>query len=217
MPDSNPAAPDTDAGRRTAPRGRRFWRWLQGAVYLLVLAVLTLVFTPAGDWLGNALTHVDPLAQADYIVVLGGNDERAVEAAHLFREGWAPTVIVTSADEAADQLSKVAQAYGVPEAAILVDRRPVRTADHPATIAQLPGIDPAHAHFIILTSSYHTSRSRAVFLKAGYRNVILRCPDWRAGGRLDTGKRDWAGRAADVASKLYETLAWALYKVRGWA
>jgi uncharacterized SAM-binding protein YcdF (DUF218 family) len=195
---------------------RRITSIVQWAVNLIVAGCLALVFTPAGDWLGDALISVDPLAKADYIVVLGGQYERGVEAANLYREGWAPKVIVTSAGHDAVALAEVAKAYGVPAGDILIDTAATRTADHPRTVSKLPGVDKKTDRFIVLTSPYHTSRSKACFQRDGYERICMQSLGWRMGGRYASTKGHWTQRAATLSGKLYEVLGWAMYGVRGW-
>ena len=185
-------------------------------VNLIVVLCLVLVFTPAGDWLGDALISVDPLTKADYIVVLDGNRERGVEAANLYRQGWAPKVIVSSTRDGAPELAEIVKAYGVPVDDILIDGETTRTATHPETVARLPGVDKKTDRFIVLTSQYHTSRSRACFQRAGYVHVCMQSPGWRIGGRYRDSETGWGQRAATLVTKLYEVLAWAMYRVRRW-
>jgi uncharacterized SAM-binding protein YcdF (DUF218 family) len=193
---------------------RRLGFLVQWMVNLTVAGVLVLVCTPAGDWLGDALISVDPLEKADYIVVLGGSNERAVEAANLYRQGWAPKVIVSSLNHSVGGLADVVEAYGVPSENILIDGATKRTATHPETVAQLSGVDKKTDRFIILTSPYHTSRSRACFQRGGYEHIIMRSPDWRVGGRFRSG--GWSQRASSLAEAVYEVLGWAMYSVCGW-
>jgi uncharacterized SAM-binding protein YcdF (DUF218 family) len=195
---------------------RRLAALAQWTVNLVVIACLVLVFTPAGDWLGDALISIDPLEKADYIVVLDGNRERGVEAANLYRQGWAPKVIVSSTKLSVIDLAAIVQAYGVPAEDILIDGETTRTATHPATVAQLPGVDEKTDRFIILTSPYHTSRSRACFQRGGYEHICMQSPAWRAGGRYKNNETDWTQRAGTLAEKLYEVLAWGMYFVWGW-
>ncbi|MDP6637002.1 MAG: YdcF family protein [Phycisphaerae bacterium] len=193
---------------------RRVASIVQWMVNLTVILCLVLVFTPVGDWLGEALISVDPLTKADYIVVLGGKHERAVEAARLYRERWAPKVIVTSRKNSAKALAKVVEAYGVPAKDILIDAETIRTATHPDTVARLREVDIKTDRFIILTSPYHTSRSKACFKRYGYEHICMRSPDWRAGGRYGTG--GWSQRAISLFEKVYEVFGWAMYSVFGW-
>ena len=195
---------------------RRLASIVQWMVNLTVAGCLILVFTPAGDWLGDALISVDPLEKADYIVVLGGSRERAVEAANLYREGWAPKVIVTSLSDSVGGLADVVKAYGVPGDDILIDGETTRTASHPETVARLPGVDKETDRFIVLTSSYHTSRSRACFQRGGYKHICMQSPGWRMGGRHAPAPIGWGQRATTLTVKLYEVFAWAMYRVRGW-
>jgi len=204
-----------DRPRRS--RVRRIAVFVQWIVNLVALLCIALVFTPAGDWLGDALIDVDPLTEkADYIVVLGGDHERGVEAANLYREGWAPKVLVTSSREDAAALAEVVKACGVPVGDVLIDGEATRTADHGETVARLPGIDKLANRFIIITSPYHTSRAKACFQRDGYRHICMQGPRWRAGGRYMPDEFGWTQRAATLGSKLYEVLAWAMYRVRGW-
>jgi|GEM_PF-1902668 len=196
---------------------RRLASVLQWTVNLIALLCLVLVFTPAGDRLGDALISVDPLTKADYIVVLGGHRERGIEAANLYREGWAPKVIASSLKQDVSELADIMEAYGVPSDDILIDGVGTRTATHPETVAQLPGVDKKNDRFIILTSSYHTSRSRACFKHGGYQHICMQIPGWRVGGRYTTGRQaGWGQRAETLTTKLYEVLAWAMYRARGW-
>ena len=189
---------------------------LRGAAVVFVSLLAVLVFTPAGEALADRLVQVDPLEPADYIVVLGGSHERAVEAAHLYRQGWAKKVIVSSRGRGADDLASVAIAYGVPEDDILLDREATRTADHPRTVARVAPIDPQVTRLMLVTSQYHTSRARACFVRQGYRNLCMRDPGWQRGGHfaaVDPGVRT---RTQEVMSMLSEVAGWAIYQVRGW-
>lgn len=180
-----------------------------------MLVVAVLVVTPLGDRLSERLITVDPLAKADFIVVLGGGHERAVEAARLYRDGWAPKVVVSSAGHWADDLADIVNAYGVPRSDILIDRQATRTHDHPRTVAQLPGIDPKSQRFIVVTSGYHTRRAANCFRQAGYSQLILRSPDWENGGRF-AGERKWPDRFRDIPAVSRELLANLYYSLRGW-
>ena len=220
--DSEPAITETVSVDTSGDRPRRsFLRRLasivQWMVNLTVAVCLVLVFTPAGDWLGDALIDVDPLTnKGDYIVVLGGNCERAIEAANLYREGWAPKVIVSALRRNVEGLADIVKAYGVPADDILIDGVGTCTATHPETVARLPGVDKKTDRFIIITSSYHTSRSKACFRRGGYEHICMQSPAWRAGGRHVGAPGHWTQRAATLSTKLYEVLAWAMYRVRGW-
>ena len=204
-----------DRPRRRCRRIRAALAVIQWAVNLCVLAAIGMVFTPAGDWVGRKLTRVDPLAKADYIVVLGGDAERAVEAARLYEKGWAPKVIASSQGDDVDELARILRDFGVPPDAILLDARPTRTADHPRTVAAVGGVDPRRDRFIVVTSLYHTTRSRACFERGGYKHILVRAPSWRLPGPLSPEGMSWGKHARDLFGKTYEVFAWAYYKARG--
>ena len=208
--------PEATAPPRRFRRLRRVLRPVQWAVNLAVAAGAMLAWTPAGDWLEKRLIAVDPPTKADYIVVLGGGHSRAVEAADLYRDGWAGKVIFTSRFDDADLLAEIARSHGVPKKDVITDRDAMRTADHPRTLAALPGVDK-HAHrFLIVTSALHTSRARACFRRAGFRSVCMRAPNWEKGGRLAPRKKSLGVGPGNVPALVRELLAWGYYKLRGW-
>lgn len=211
--DTHEGQPEARPPRRGARTCRRLLRCGQWLVNLGVLAALLLVFTPLGTWFGRGLLAVDPLEKSDYIVVLSGNFKRMIEGARLYREGWAGKVIISSSRKRAQQYADLAVLCGVPREAILLDGEATRTADHPRTVADLPGVDPANDRFILVTSWMHTSRARACFAHAGYRNIRMRAPIWE----METPPRESSiSRAHVLPLKLYEMAAWAYYKLRGW-
>lgn len=203
-----------DEARRRS-RVRRGLRALQWAVNVAVVFVAVWVLAPGPDRVGQALLHLDPPAESDFILVLGGNNERAVEAARLYRDGLARKVIISSTGAEADALAEVAKAYGVPAGDIVLDRGPLTTRDHPETVARLPGVYPAKTKLLIVTSRRHSSRARAVFVKAGYTHIRFREPGWRLeDDRLPD--RNWRDRLRDMPEEMYELLAWGWYWLRGW-
>ena len=218
---STPTQTDTQDAEQS-PRKSKPWcgfrralRVVQWMVNLTVVGGILLVFTPAGDWAIDALIHVDPLERSDYIVVLGGGKERAVEAARLYRDGWAKKVIVTSSGDGAEQLGRTVEMYGVPHGDILIDRDATCTADHPRTVASLNGVEAGEDSFIIVTSMCHTFRARRCFKKHGYRKVCMRAPDWILQGQRYPPTHDWTGRAMHLPAALYEYAAWAYNALRG--
>src|ERR1700682_3697500 len=69
----------------------------------LILFLAALVFLKVGRW----LVVEDPLQKTDAIAVLSGRmPSRALEAARLYRAGYAPEVWLTYANEPASELAK---------------------------------------------------------------------------------------------------------------
>ena len=156
---------------------RRFTRrrvFLFGAVSASL--ALILAFRSAGQW----LVTEDPLQAARSIVVLGGQVPfRAMEAATVYRGGWAREVWLTQGaytevDAALEQLGvdrpaehvysrRVLVRMGVPDDAIqLLTEHNVNTADEVRAIAsRLRAV--AGDRVIIVTSKSHTRRVKALW------------------------------------------------------
>jgi uncharacterized SAM-binding protein YcdF (DUF218 family) len=189
---------------------------LQWTVNVGVVVALTLVFPPTHHWLSGRLITVDPPAASDYIVVLGGSSERVMEAAQLYREGYAPKIIVTSLGEDTDRLARMVHQVGVPESAILRDNTSYRTWSHPVGVAALPGVSKELDRFLLVTSPYHTSRALACFRRQGYAHVIVCGPRWRPPGNLPIRYWDFAESFRDLPEEIHEVAAWAAYSLMGW-
>jgi uncharacterized SAM-binding protein YcdF (DUF218 family) len=151
------------------------------------VAMGLLVFWGVGRW----LVVEDPLEKAPAIVVLSGAMPlRAIEAAKLFREGYAPEVWLTSSAEPGETLramdipfvgedsynSRILVHEGVPENAIHVIPRPIEnTADEVSVIlAEL--VRKKNQTVIIVTTKAHTRRTRMLWqrLSGGRGRAIIR-------------------------------------------
>jgi uncharacterized SAM-binding protein YcdF (DUF218 family) len=169
--------PTADERRRSAhvsawPRGGLI------AAALVVLGAAALVWMATG--LGAWLVVEDPLAHARAVVVLGGQVPfRPMEAAAIYRQGWAPEVWITRARQDAEQAAlqelkiempteevygrAVLERLGVPPAAIRVLSQPTEnTAEEVRVIArelqQVRG-----GEVILVTSKPHSRRVRATW------------------------------------------------------
>jgi uncharacterized SAM-binding protein YcdF (DUF218 family) len=147
--------------------------FVSGCVGLVLAAV---IFFGLGRW----LVVEDPLAKAQAIVVLSGAmPVRAVEAAKLYREGYAPEIWLTHSTEPGktleamgipffgeDQYNKLLLIHeGVPAEAIQVLDPPiVNTADEirAAAAALKPG---NNATVILVTTKAHTRRVRLLWYR----------------------------------------------------
>jgi uncharacterized SAM-binding protein YcdF (DUF218 family) len=157
--------------------GSRKRRWLiSGGIFIVLAGVAATAFLTIGRW----LVVEDPLAHADVIVVLSGRlPERAVEAARIFKAGYADQVWISPPFSPADELKamnisylgedfyneKVLIAQGVPPDAIrILDRRDANTeAEVRQTVENLHSMD---FHSVILvTSRAHTRRVRTIWRK----------------------------------------------------
>jgi uncharacterized SAM-binding protein YcdF (DUF218 family) len=145
-------------------------------VYLLssFLALALFVFLNLGHW----LVAENPLEKASAIAVLSGRmPSRALEAARVYKQGYAPKVWLTYSREPGDTLGKLSVPYtgedsydkqilmkqGVPESAIQVLDPPiVNTADEMRTVGAALRKEQQHT-VIIVTSKVHTRRTHALW------------------------------------------------------
>ncbi|MBI5723921.1 MAG: YdcF family protein [Planctomycetes bacterium] len=210
---SDSASPKAGRAGRIVRRMIRIAGWIIAAIFILACLY---VFTPLGNAAYDGLVAADdnpPAAgvAADYIVVLGGGNDRIIEAANLYRQGRAPKIIISTSGPDVADLADLAKQYGVPPANLLLETQSRCTADHPGKIAALPGIDPRTTRLIVVTSPVHSSRAKACFLKAGYRNFMITYPGWQKKLSVPT---NWMGRAVQMPAVVYEYLAWGYYRLR---
>jgi uncharacterized SAM-binding protein YcdF (DUF218 family) len=160
---------------RATPRIRR-------AVFMLVaLGVIAMLLPWGASRLGHWLVVADPLEPARAIVVLSGRVPfRAMEAASIYRGGWAKEVWLTTEARTAEDLAfdrlgmpvirgeafnrEVLERLGVPPGAIrLVSGGVQNTVDEVRIVAAEIG-RVGGDQVIIVTSKAHSRRVRATWL-----------------------------------------------------
>jgi uncharacterized SAM-binding protein YcdF (DUF218 family) len=197
------------------PSSRRFRRALAvTALALLTLAAIALVR------LGPFMATEDPLERADAIMVLAGTRlERPLEAADLYRAGWAPRIVMThqqpekailaltargvvlpfDEDLAVDAMVQI----GVPRERItLPSEFHDNTAQEARTLRQL-ALTNRWTRVIVVTSKFHLRRAGFAMrreLKGTNVAVVMR------GSRYDPSQpqRWWASRG-DIRWMMSET------------
>jgi uncharacterized SAM-binding protein YcdF (DUF218 family) len=198
------------------PRPRTAVR--RAALALLVLAVLTAV------WLlyygGRYLQHEDPLRKSDAIFVLAGTRaERPLEAIELYKEGYAPIVIISPGivEDAEivlrkrgvrfplqDELQREALVQsGLPAAAVLTTGGYVDNTAQEANLLRAIVQVRGWRRVIIVTSKYHTRRAAFAFrrgLESTGAQVVMRASRydssdparwWRHRSDLRFGLSEW--------------------------
>jgi uncharacterized SAM-binding protein YcdF (DUF218 family) len=137
-----------------------------------VAAAVWLAREPLLSAVGRFLIVEDPLDRSDVIVVLSGGrkDERVRQAADLYKAGYAPRVLLSGGEALMDlpvpDLQKLqAVKHGIPETALLFESRSTSTGE------QAQYLRPILEHHgfrraIVVTSSYHTRRTRYLFRRA---------------------------------------------------
>jgi len=170
---------------------RRRWSWRSYALLFIALLALLAAFCGVGHW----LVAEDPLQKADAIAVLSGRMPlRVLEAAKLYRAGYATEVWLTHESETARSLQAFGVRYvgeeiynrqiliheGVPAQAIR-DLEPAieNTADEVRAIAgELRKRNQSSV--IVVTSKVHTRRVRTLWHRLvgnGPRAIIRAASD----------------------------------------
>jgi uncharacterized SAM-binding protein YcdF (DUF218 family) len=200
-------------------RRRRVRRVVLGLAGILLLGGVVLLLG-----IGRWLVVEDPIEKAQAIVVLSGRMPlRAVEAAKLYREGYAPKVWLTHSTEPRATLEAMRIPYvgedfynlrvlmheGVPAEAIHVLEPPViNTADEIAAVSA--ALEEERGGTVILvTSKVHTRRVRVLWHRlAAHRGLAI----VRAASDDPFEPRRWwrtTGDALDVVRELLGILnAW---------
>ena len=212
------ATPDNPA-TVSRPRFRNWRAFSVVAVGGLVIALV--MFFGVGRW----LVVQDPLVKARAIIVLSGvMPLRAVEAAKLYREGYAPEIWLTRSTEPGETLEKMAIPFsgedyynarvliheGVPAEAIhVLEPRIVNTADEIKVVAAALGRE-SNRTVIFVTTKAHTRRVRLLWrrLAPGQGRAIV-----RAASGDSFVPRHWWRTTSDALDVVREVLgllnAWA--------
>jgi uncharacterized SAM-binding protein YcdF (DUF218 family) len=160
---------------------RRLGAWIS-ALSLVFLALL-LIFRNVGNW----LVVEDPLQRAVAIAVLSGAmPGRALEAARVYKQGYANRIWLTHSSEPGATMAKLAIPFvgeehynrqiliheGVPEDAIeVLDPPIVNTADEMQTIGAALRKEKQRT-VILLTSPVHTRRAKALWRKISSQDGV---------------------------------------------
>ena len=192
------------------------------AVRRTILALLLFAVLAAGWFLyygGRYLQHEDPLQKADAIFVLAGTRaQRPLEAIDLYKEGYAPIVILSPGIEEdaevllrkrgvrfprQDELQReVLVQSGIPPAAVLPTSGFVDNTAQEANLLRAIVQARGWRRVIIVTSKYHTRRAAFAFrrgLEGTGAQVIMRAT------RYDSSDpARWWRRRSDVRFALSE-------------
>lgn len=129
---------------------------------LLVLLLLLLILSP---WLlptiGRFLIVSDPLEPADGVVALAGDSQRLYYAQELLEQGYAHTLIVTHPNVWEKAINR-----GVPrsELVAITEEELDNTEEEARAVQNIAHEEGLHS-LIIVTSPYHTRRTRYIYNK----------------------------------------------------
>jgi uncharacterized SAM-binding protein YcdF (DUF218 family) len=182
----------------------------------------------ACPYAGRFLVIDEPLRAADALVVLAGpRSVRWLEAVDLYREGLAPTIVISPGIVEAAEVELRARGIRYPSQAEIVRDAMVQVGVPASAITTLPAsvdntADEASqtrplvlargwTGIIVVTSKYHTRRTRFAFQRE-FRNTPVRIQV--RGSRYDgASPDDWWKRRGDVRYVISELEKLAAYRL----
>jgi uncharacterized SAM-binding protein YcdF (DUF218 family) len=146
----------------------------------LVATVVFILHGPILTWVGRLLVVEDELVEADVILPLaGGTLDREIEAAELFRKGFAPRIVLTREPKlptlaylgergihlpvAEEVRLRVLVELGVPRERISFLAGFVRSTMDEAEAVAAWAVDANIGRVIVVSSPYHTARAKHTF------------------------------------------------------
>src|SRR5436190_3897544 len=200
----------------------REYAWRKPILFAVIGVAGVLTLSPVAlRILGSSLIVADPLQPARSIVVLGGQMPfRSMEAAAIYRQGWAREVWLTQGGVSEEDVAlkklridrtpeyeysrRVLERLGVPAAAVRVlPGNNQNTADEMRTIDRELKASGSN-RVIIISSKYHTRRIRVLWRVLAHRDahaIVRYTPDdpydpahwWRNTTDAKTVTHEWFG------------------------
>lgn len=157
-------------------RFKKFFRFL--GIFVFTVFVLSRV-----NWLWvmeKTLVVQDPLKKADYLIVPSGAyvEERILEAARLYKEGYAPRVLLSghmalNEETGVDVMKLYAVKLGIPENVISRESHSDVTLANAVESWKLLKNEKIDS-VLIVTSPHHTRRARLLYRKVFPENIEIR-------------------------------------------
>ena len=161
---------------------------LAAVALLAVLLLVWAVHAPVLRWLASNLSIEDALAESDVIVVVaGGTPFRERGAAELYRQGWAPRLLISRPinPSSVDDLvalevrrldlqgeSRAALLrFGVPAAAIVALTEPVRITEDELALVKHEARARGWRRVILVSTPEHTRRVKTIWYRRGNGDV----------------------------------------------
>ncbi len=204
-------------------RGGIIWKALFLIFFVLVLGLVFLLRRPLMTQAAHTLFIVDEeLAPADAIVVLGDDNyrgDRARHAAKLYAGRWAPKVVASGRylrpyASVAELIRRDLVQNGVADEHVVVISHSAANTREEAFILKRLIREQRWRRIIIVTSNYHTRRSRYIFrrvLDADVELLVSAAPD------ADFNPAGWWTSRGSIKLFAREFFAWpvALWEMSG--
>ncbi len=196
---------------------------------VLPIAALFLIafYTPLAWWAGEPLRMSQAPQSADAIVVFaggvgesgragGGVQERVARAVELYRNGFAPNILISSgyvfAMREAEVMKAIAVANGVPGDAIVLEEQAANTYENVSRSARILD-DHGWRRILLVSSPYHMRRATMTWRKVAPHISVTATPP--AQSQFYVHQR--GASLEQIRGLLHEYAAIVLYKLRGWA
>ena len=160
----------------------KLWKHFLHSVVLtiLILSLVSIFLFLKLTGLGERLYIEDVLSPAEYIIVIsGGGNERIEKGVELYKEGFAPLLVLTGSAKYsklsnAESMSLYAITHGVPEENILLEHFAQNTLENALFVKDLLKNIPKS--MILVTTSYHQRRAFETFASVFPETKILNSP-----------------------------------------
>lgn len=165
---------------------------------LLILAgIAVFAWRPLLTGAGRFLIVEDPIEKSDVLIVLSGGreDERVRQAAELYRQGYAPWVLLSGGEKVQgrsvpeiqrDQALK----NGIPDSVLLYEKLSTSTAEQARFLR--PMLEQrGFRRAIVVTSNFHTRRTRYLFRRV-FRGSSVETRVYPVHGDFFSPERWWA-------------------------
>jgi len=185
-------------------------------VYLGLLILAAILLVPG---IGFFLSPQNSLELSDAIIIISGGEttQRVSEGVRLYKERWAPLLIMSGAarDEGTSNalaMKKMAISAGVPEKNVVVEEEATNTFENALKVKNIIQAQKI-TKMILVTSPYHQRRASLVFhlalrgLPIQIINHSAKDSQWRKNGWWENS---WARRItfSELQKILYTTVVW---------
>ncbi len=195
-------------------------------LWLLLLLILLICFTPLNEYMLRPLKTVEALQRAEVIVVMGGgidrgrfltcpSTQRLLRGVQLYFAGWAPQILFVGGDPAklgipeALVLAQEARKLKIPEQHILVEKNATHTHAQVLEIKKMAAKNKWQ-NLIIVTSYIHMKRTLLAFENLGCK--VYPAPAYP----YEKYAHNALVRLQVFTQLIKEYAAIVYYKARGW-
>lgn len=160
--------------------------WHAAILVSVLLGIFIPLIYPPWPLLARLLVVQDRLTKVDVLVTLGGDSDRELYAAELYRQGLAPNIIMSGCCSSAAKMAEKAIRAGVSASDIFLEEQAASTYEN-ALYAKEIMLARNFKSAIIVSSPYHMRRAKLVFERV-FKNTgvkLLYSPTMDSGFNVD--------------------------------